>query len=101
MFIQSFLPERSFKAREGSTLSELYEQEMEVLQGCILSPVLFSIRDDFALCMQAKSLNRVERNVERVVHLCVNSIQDYMKTVLSSPLQRRCTSTFTSSMDFS
>ena len=28
--------------------------------------------DDFALCMQDKSLNRVEK----VMHLCVNSIED-------------------------
>ena len=40
-FIQSFLCERSFKVRVGSTLSELHEQEMGVPQGSILSPALF------------------------------------------------------------
>ena len=43
-FIQSFLSERSFKVRVGSTLSELHEQEMGVPQGSILSPDLFSIK---------------------------------------------------------
>ena len=43
-FIQSFLLERSFRVRVGSTLSELHEQEMGVPQGSILSPALFSIK---------------------------------------------------------
>ena len=43
-FIQSFLSERSFRVRVGSTLSELHEQEMGVLQGSILSPAIFSIK---------------------------------------------------------
>ena len=43
-FIQSFLSERYFKVRVGSTLSELHEQEMGVPQGSILSPALFSIK---------------------------------------------------------
>ena len=43
-FIQSFLSERSFRVRVGSTLSELHEQEMGVPQGSILSPALFSIK---------------------------------------------------------
>ena len=43
-FIQSFLSKRSFKVRVGSTLSELHEQKMGVLQGSILSPALFSIK---------------------------------------------------------
>ena len=43
-FIQSFLSERSFRVRVGSTLSKLHKQEMGVPQGSILSPVLFSIK---------------------------------------------------------
>ena len=76
-FIQSFLSERSFRVRGGSTLSELHEQEMGVPQGNSLSPALFSIKinnivkavlkgtdrslfvDDFALCVSGKMLNRV------------------------------------------
>ena len=53
--------------------------------------------DDFALCVQVVEQNRVERAMQ----LCVNSVQDWVcEKVLSSPFQRRCASTFTSSMDF-
>ena len=76
----------------GSTLSELHEQEMGVLQGSILSLALFSIKinnivkavlkgtdcslfvDDFALCVSGKTLNRVERAMQ----LCVNSVQKWV-----------------------
>ena len=44
MFIDGFLSDRLFKVRVGSTLSELHEQEMGVLQGIILSPVLFNVQ---------------------------------------------------------
>ena len=91
-FIQSFLSERSFRVRVGSTLSELHEQEMGVPQGSILSPALFSIKinnsvkavlkgtdcslfvDDYALCVSGKTLNRVERAMQ----LCVNSVQKWV-----------------------
>ena len=91
-FIQSFLSERSFRVRVGSTLSELHEQEMGVPQGSILSPALFSIKinnivkavlkgtdcslfvDDFALCVSGKTLNRVERGMQQ----CINSVQKWM-----------------------
>ena len=43
-FIQSFLSERYFKVRVGSTLSELHEQEMGAPQGSIVSLALFSIK---------------------------------------------------------
>ena len=43
-FIQSFLSEHSFRVRVGSTLSELHEQEMGVLQGSILYLALFRIK---------------------------------------------------------
>ena len=91
-FIQSFMSERSFRVRVGSTLSELHEQEMGVPQGSILSLALFSIKinnivksvltgidcslfgDNFALCVSGKMLNRVERAIQ----LCVNSIQKWV-----------------------
>ena len=82
MFIPSFLSERFLRVRVGSTLLELHEQEMEVPQGSILSPALFSITinnivsavlkgadcslfvDDFALSVRGKSLNRMERAID-------------------------------------
>ena len=91
-FIQSFLLERSFRVRVGSTLSELHKQEMGVPQSSILSPALLSIKinnivkavlkgtycslfvDDFAMCVSGKTLNRVERAVQ----LCVNSVQKWV-----------------------
>ena len=44
MFIQSFQSEHCFSVRVGCILSELYEQEIWVPQGSILSPYLFSIK---------------------------------------------------------
>ena len=88
-FIQSFLSERSFRVRVGSTLSELHEQEMGVLQGSILYLALFSIKINnivkavlklliiylwMTLCVSRKTLNRVERAMQ----LCVNSIQKWV-----------------------
>ena len=90
-FIQSFQSEPSFRVRLGSTLSELHEREMGVLQCSILSPALFNIKinivkavwkgtdcslfvDDFALCLSGKTLNRVERGMQ----LCVNSTQKWV-----------------------
>ena len=91
-FIQSFLLERSFRVRVGSTLSELHEQEIGVPQSSILSPALLSIKinnivkavlkgtycslfvDDFAMCVSGKVLNRVERAMQ----LCVNSVQKWV-----------------------
>ena len=72
--IEGFLSHRLFQVRAGSTLSDMYEQEMGVPQGSILSPILFSLkinnivksvlkglkaslfRDDFATCIRAKFL---------------------------------------------
>ena len=47
-----------------------------------------------ALCVRGKSLNKVERDMQ----LCVSRL---VFKVLSSPLQRRCVSTFTSNMESS
>ena len=43
-FIDGFLSHRLFQVRDGSTLSDTYEQEMDVPQGSILSPVLFNLK---------------------------------------------------------
>ena len=43
-FISSFLHERSFEVRVGSTFSDSHPQEMGVPQGSILSVSLFSVK---------------------------------------------------------
>ena len=43
-FIKSFLSDRKFRVRIGSTFSNLHKQEEEVPQGAILSVTLFSIK---------------------------------------------------------
>ena len=52
-FISSFLSDRSFNARIGSTLSDTYEQEQGVPQGSFfLSPTLFNIKiNNFVKCV--------------------------------------------------
>ena len=77
-----FLSERPFKVRVGSTLSELYQLEMGVPQGSILSSALkltilfkgtdFLFVDDFALCVRS-----VQR-VKRAMQLCVDSVQNWV-----------------------
>ena len=42
--IDGFLSRRLFQVRAGSTLSDTYEQGMDVPQGNILSPALFNFR---------------------------------------------------------
>ena len=42
-FISSFLSDRSFNARIGSTLSDTYEQEQGVPQGSFFYPLLYLI----------------------------------------------------------
>ena len=74
----------------GSTLSDTYDQEIDVPQGSILSPGLLCLEinnivqsvvkgseaslfiDDFALCIHAKSLP----HLERLMQPCVNSVQE-------------------------
>ena len=43
-FIEGFPSHRLFQVRAGSTLSDMYKQEMGVPQGSILSPILFSLK---------------------------------------------------------
>ena len=43
-FFDMFLSHRLFQVTAESTLSDTYEQEMDVFQGTILSPALFSLK---------------------------------------------------------
>ena len=85
--------------RVGSTPSELHEQEMGVLQGSILSPAVFSIKINKLLTL----LRRVRTApcfCTILLCVCVASKIGCVRTVSSSPLQRRCASTSTRSMNF-
>ena len=90
-FIGNFLKDRRFRVRVGSCLSDLYNQEMGVPQGAILSVTLFILKinsiinclpagirgllyvDDFCICFRSKSPIAVERQIQR----CLNSIQTW------------------------
>ena len=80
-FIEGFLSHRLFQVRAGSTLSDTYEQEIDVPQGNILSLIVFSLKinnifksvlkglevslfmDDFALCIRAKLLPHAQKRM--------------------------------------
>ena len=91
IFIATFLIKRTFSARIGGTLSEIYDQEEGVPQGSILAVTLFSIKinsimkrldngiygslyvDDFLICCQSKQMNTIERHLQ----LCLNKIKKW------------------------
>jgi Reverse transcriptase (RNA-dependent DNA polymerase) len=90
-FISKFLNERRFRVHVGSCLSDLYDQEMGVPQGAILSVTLFIFKmnssikclpagvrgslyvDDFCIYFRSKSLIAIERQIQR----CLNGIQKW------------------------
>ena len=90
-FISKILNERCFRVRVGSCFSDLYDQEMGVPQGAILSVTLFILKinsiikclpagirgslyvDDFCICFRSKSLIAIERQIQR----CLNGIQKW------------------------
>ena len=89
VFVADFLANRQFRVRLGSTLSDLYSQEMGVPQGSILSVTLFILKinsivnclpphvkgslyvDDFLICYRSKDM----RCLERQLQFCLNKIQ--------------------------
>jgi len=90
-FISKFLNERCFRVCVGSYLSDLFDQEMGVPQGAILSVTLFILKintivkclpvgvrgsfyvNEFCICFRSKSLIAIERQIWR----CINSIQKW------------------------
>ena len=74
-FIEGFLKNRQFQIKVGSNFSQLYDQEMGVPQGSILSVTLFGLKinsiiksvapgvecslyvDDFLICYRSKYIN--------------------------------------------
>ena len=92
-FISSFLSDRLFQVKIGSTPSDFHVQENGVPQGSILSPVLFNIKindivtavlkdsesslftDGFALCLRGRLLPCVIRRLQ----LCVNSVNKWVQ----------------------
>ena len=89
--LKSFLAERSFQVRVGSTLSDTFRLSQGVPQGSILSTTLFNIKinsimncldpktdgslyvDDFCMCYRSKSMRTIERHLQQ----CINRIEDW------------------------
>ena len=90
-FLESFLVERSFQVRVGSTLSDTFRLSQGVPQGSILSTTLFNIKinsimncldpktdgslyvDDFCMCYRSKSMRTIERHLQQ----CINRIEEW------------------------
>ena len=90
LFLQSFLTDREFKVKVGSTVSELHNQEQGVSQGSILSVILFNLKinnivktlnpgvdcllyvDDFLICYRSKNMHTIERQLQQNL----NNIQE-------------------------
>jgi hypothetical protein len=88
---EDIMANRNFKVRLGSHLSDSFNQEMGVPQGCILSVTLFVLKinnivnclpldvrcslyvDDFLICFGSKSIRSIERQLQR----CVNNIESW------------------------
>ena len=85
IFISNFLAHRQFRVRVGSSLSDVYPQEMGVPQGSILSVTLFIVKinnidnviprhiyrslfvDDLAICARGKRPQSVDRQLQLVL----------------------------------
>jgi len=94
LFIESFLKNRQFHVRLGSSYSDLFEQEMGVPQGSILSVTLFWLKinsivkaispgvecslyvNDFLICYRSKHIHIIERHLQQ----CINKLADWADT---------------------
>ena len=90
-FIEGFRKNRQFRVKVGSSFSQLYDQEMGVPQGSILSVTLFGLKinpiiksiasgvecslyvDDFLICYRSKYINVMERYIQR----CLNKLSNW------------------------
>ena len=90
-FIANFLKERQFRVKVGSTLSDLFKQEVGVPQGSILSPTLFMLKinnitkclnqgvdsslyvDDFLISFKGRNMATTERQLQS----CLNKLQKW------------------------
>ena len=82
-FIEGFLKNRQFSVRLGACLSGLFDQEMGVPQGSVLSVTLFALKinsiikaifpgvecslyvDDFLIVYRSKYIHIIERHLQR------------------------------------
>jgi len=89
--IENFLKNRQFQVRLGTCLSQLYDQDMGVPQGSILSVTLFGLKinsivkcispgvecslfvDDFVICYRSKHLHIIERHLQQ----CLNKLSNW------------------------
>jgi len=94
LFIESFLKNRQFHVRLGSSYSDLFNQEMGVPQGSILSVTLFGLKinsivktispgvecslyvDDFLICYRSKHIHIIEHHLQQ----CLNKLADWADT---------------------
>ena len=94
LFIENFLKNRQFHVRLGSSYSDLFEQEMGIPQGSILSVTLFGLKinsivkaispgvecslyvDDFLICYRSKHVHIIERHLQQ----CLNKLADWADT---------------------
>jgi len=94
LFIESFLKNRQFYVRLGSSYSDLFNQEMGVPQGSILSVTLFGLMinslvkaifpgvecslyvDDFLICYRSKHIHIIKHHLQQ----CLNKLADWADT---------------------
>ena len=86
-FIEGFLKNRQFSVRLGACLSGLFDQEVEVPQGSVLSVTLFALKinsivkaispgvecslyvDDFLIVYRSKYIHIIERHLQRSLNM--------------------------------
>jgi len=94
IFIRNFLKDRQFQVRLGTHLSTLFDQEMGVPQGSILSVTLFALKinsivkaicpnvecslyvDDFLICYRSKHIHIIEQHLDH----CLNKLPYWADT---------------------